>query len=68
MALVVSMRPATQGCVLESGAGDLCGVDDAGCDEVFVLLGRCAKAIAFADLSIIAGFGEKLLVVGYFPL
>ena len=26
------------------GAGDLCGVDDTGCDEVFVLLGRCVKA------------------------
>jgi len=40
MALVVSDR----GCVLQSGAGDLCGVDDTGCDEVFELLGRCVKA------------------------
>ena len=44
MASVVSMGNGTRGCVLQSGAGDLCGVDDTGCDEVFELLGRCVKA------------------------
>ena len=39
-----------RGCVLQSVAGDLCGVDDAGCDEVFELLGRGVKAVAVLRL------------------
>ncbi len=33
-----------RGRVLQGSAGDFCRVDDAGCNEVFVLLGRCVKA------------------------
>src|SRR5829696_5824840 len=36
-----------RGCVLKCGAGDLCGVDNTGCDEVFELLGRGVEAVAF---------------------
>jgi hypothetical protein len=61
---------------LESGAGDLCGVDDTGCDEILVLLGRGVEAesgIALADLadfppailaSILRGQASILRVLG----